>query len=167
MSPRVLFPLLATGFVALACGPRPHADAPRAQQEVVSEPTAQQRAAARARRAKHDGEIAPALQVTRTEDGVRVALLVANRGNRDIEMHFADGQTHDIVVLDAAGRAVWRWAEGRLFTQAHRTSALAGADTLRIVEEFTPPAGPGAYVAVATLRSTNYPVEQRAEFTLP
>ena len=27
--------------------------------------------------------------------------------------------------------------------------------------------GPGRYVAVATLRSSNYPMEQRAEFVLP
>jgi len=39
-------------------------------------------------------------------------------------------------------------------------------ETLRIAEQATPPLPQGSYVAVATLRSTNFPVQERVAFEL-
>lgn len=170
MVSRLLIPLLCTGALALACGPRSHPDASvaSASSEVrAAEHTAAQRAAQRARRARHDGELVPSLAIVPGSDEVRFALAVENAGSKTLEMHFPNGQTHDIVVLDSVGREVWRWAEGRMFTQAHRTRPLAGGDTLRVEEAWDASELHGRFTAVAQLRSTNYPVEKRVTFELP
>ena len=169
MSSRIFIPLLLTGALALACGPRSHSEsvAGASHASRVAEQSAARRAADRTRRARHDGELVPALAVTTADGAVRFALSVANAGNKTLELHFADGQTHDITVLDPAGRPVWRWAEGRMFTQAHRTEPIAGGDTLRVEEQLPDTALHGRYVAVATIRSTNYPIETKVAFDLP
>lgn len=171
MVSRLLIPLLCTGAVALACGPRSHPDAivtaSTASRSISDEEEGLRRAAQRARRAKHDGELKAAFAVDTSAGTVRFALAVENAGLKTLEMHFADGQTHDIVVLDAAGKPVWRWAEDRMFTQAHRTTSLAGGDTLRVDEAWDAGTRHGTFTAVATIRSTNYPLEQRASFELP
>lgn len=169
MVSRLLIPMLLTGALALACGPRSHTEASSrtttVAQQGMTEDTGLARAAARARRAKHDGELVPAFTVEKTAGAVQFALAVENAGNKTVELHFPDGQTHDVVVLDSVGREVWRWAEGRMFTQAHKTEVIGGGETFRVREAWTSPT-PGRYTAVITVRSTNYPLEQRLEFTL-
>ena len=43
-----------------------------------------------------------------------------------LELRFPDGQTHDFVVKDFAGKVIWRWSEGRMFTSAMRSETLKG-----------------------------------------
>lgn len=167
MVSRLLIPLLLTGALALACGPRSHGEASSpatAAHSGMSEDTGRARAAARAKRARHDGEIVPSLSVDTAGSAIRFTLAVENAGNKTIELHFPDGQTHDFVVLDSVGREVWRWAEGRMFTQAHKTQIIAGGDIYRIEESWKPQVPAGRYTAVATVRSTNFPIEERVEF---
>jgi hypothetical protein len=38
---------------------------------------------------------------------------------------------------------------------------------MHVAEAWKRPSRPGHYTAIATLNSSNYPVEQRADFTLP
>lgn len=170
MNSRLMIPLLCTGALALACGPRSQPDATVANTSHAA--LAQQHATAprtpqRARLARRDGELVPSLAVNATGRTIHFALAVENAGSKTLEMHFPDGQTHDIVLLDAAGREVWRWAEGRMFTQAHRTKPLSSGDTLRVEEQLDASQLHGRFTAVAVLRSTNYPVEQRVSFDLP
>jgi hypothetical protein len=80
---------------------------------------------------------------------------------------FPTGQTHDIVVLDSTGREVWRWAEGRMFTEARQYRGISGGDSLVLEEGWESPGVAGKLVAVAVLKSTNYPIEHKVEFTLP
>jgi hypothetical protein len=61
-------------------------------------------------------------------ESLRFALRVVNNTAKMVEIHFADGQTHDFVVKDAADKEVWRWSEGRMFTQAMRSKTLKGKD---------------------------------------
>jgi hypothetical protein len=73
-------------------------------------------------------------------------------------------------VVDSTGREVWRWAQGRMFTQSVQNHQLGTHDTMRVSEAWSPAkmsAKPGRYTAIATLKSTNYPVEERADFVLP
>lgn len=168
LSRLVLPSLLAGAALALACGPRSHTEASSrvsSAHSAMTDDTGAARAAARAKRAKHEGELVPSLQVTAKDGVVEFALAVENAGNKTVELHFPNGQTYDFVVRDAAGRDVWQWADGRLFTQAHRTEVIAGGDTLRVEEQWTAPA-PGRYSVTAIVRSSNYPLEQQAEFTL-
>ena len=99
-------------------------------------------------------------------DDVKFTFHVRNSSNRRVELRFPSGQTHDLVVFDAQGREVWRWSRGRMFTQAMQNKVLATNDTLTFIETWRPERA-GAYTAVASLLSQNFPSEQRAVFSLP
>jgi hypothetical protein len=159
MHTRHLVPLLVVGAIAFACGPRPHA---------ASEPTATA-ATSPAAAPKPDSSgtpLATSLRVT-VEEGVDLAFHITNASDRAVELRFGSGQTHDFVVLDSVGRELWRWSEGRMFTQAFQTRMLGAGETVTFTERWTPPARQGTYTAVATLRSVNHPLESRVEIVLP
>jgi hypothetical protein len=110
--------------------------------------------------------IASSLDVT-VLDGVTLALHVTNASGRLVELRFPDGQVYDFAVLDGEGREVWRWSADRMFTQALQTKQLDPNETLSVEERWDAQGHAGRFTAVATLRSTNFPVEQRVDFTLP
>ena len=116
------------------------------------------------RHSKKDS-IATSLDV-KVADGVKFAFHVTNNTNKRVELRFPSGQTHDLFVLDAQGKEVWRWSNGRMFTQAMQNKVLATNDTLTFTETWRPE-GTGTFTAVATLLSENYPTEQRTAFSLP
>lgn len=103
----------------------------------------------------------------RVDGGVSFALHVTNQASKSLELTFPDGQTHDIVVIDGVGREVWRWSQGRLFTQALQNRVIAHSETVSYEGEWSPRDTHGTFTAVASLRSENHPVEQRVQFTLP
>ncbi|MGH7663921.1 MAG: BsuPI-related putative proteinase inhibitor [Gemmatimonadaceae bacterium] len=115
------------------------------------------------------GQLASSLRVNVAREGkIDLALHVTNRSGGQLELRFPSGQTHEFLVLDPVGREIWRWSEGRMFTQALKTHLLNDGETVTYTEEWT--AGvrpPGSYTAVATLRSTDHPIETRVDFTLP
>ena len=53
-----------------------------------------------------------------------------------------------------------------MFTQGVQNKQLSGGDSMHAKETWSAPA-PGRYTAIATLNSTNYPTEQRADFVVP
>ena len=53
-----------------------------------------------------------------------------------------------------------------MFTQSVQNDMIDGGETMRIEERAATTLPPGSYVAVATLRSTNYPVQERVAFEL-
>jgi len=154
MRPRyVLSLLIAAAFAFAFAAPAPS-----------SHPNDATRLASR-RLAEGADTIAATLDV-RLGGEVEFDLHVTNSSSKRIELRFASGQTHDVAVFDAQGREVWRWSRGRLFTQAMQNKILGASDTLTFSESWRPERA-GTYVAVASLLSENYPVEQRAEFSLP
>ena len=98
---------------------------------------------------------------------LKFALRVVNNTTRMVEIHFPDGQTHDFVVTDSAGKEVWRWSDGRMFTQAMKSKTLKGKDDTVFEEVWDTEGHHGAFTAVATLKSENYPVETTVQFELP
>jgi len=155
--PPLAFALAGTAALIFACGPRPRGDGIAAS------------AAHRARPAESGATKSPSLSSSldvRIAGGVRFDFRVANAGRGKVEVRFPNGQTHDIAVLDSLGQEVWRWSAGRLFTQALQNRVLHTNDTLAFDERWSA-APPGRYVAVATLASRNFPIEQRAEFVVP
>ena len=109
--------------------------------------------------------IAASLDV-KVAESVTFAFHVTNSSAKRVELRFPSGQTHDLVVLDAQGREVWRWSRGRMFTQSMQNKVLGASDTLTFTETWRPEHA-GSYTAVAQLLSQNFPTEQRAEFSLP
>jgi len=184
MSRSLVIPLIAAAAVVYACGgPRPHAAGvpagSRAEADSVERATpavlATTAAPAVGRpgpgRAAHTPAVADtspvsaALAVT-LGDAATFALRVVNVSERRLELDFPDGQTREFAVYDAAGREVWRWSRGRLFTQVMQNKLLHAGDTVTYAERWNRPT-PGTYEVVATLRSANHPVSLRAQFTVP
>ena len=154
MNGKVPLTLLCFSVLAFACGPRSHSEGTAAADETrrAIAPTTS------------NSPLAPALDVT-VGDRVRFSFQVTNASKKKLEVNFPDGQTHEVIVLDTLGREVWRWSDGRLFTQAMQNRVMRTSDQLQYDEVWKDPA-PGTYVAVARLASANYPVEQRVEFTV-
>ena len=150
---RFVASLLCLAAAAYACGPRPHAD-PAATAATVRT------------RMPNEPKLASSLDVA-VDKGVTFALHVTNTTDRKIELNFASGQTHDFAVLDASGREVWRWSAGRMFTQALQNRLVSSRATMTYEETWQPEDARGSFTAVGTLRSDNYPIETRVEFTLP
>ncbi len=155
MNAKIPLTLVCSAALAFACGPRARNDAAAATRND----------AARVARVDESTPLAPALDVT-VDRAVHFSFQVVNHGKKRLEVSFPDGRTHDVVVLDTLGREVWRWSEGRMFTQAMQNRVLRTSDLLLYEEEWETPT-PGKYVAVATLASRNFPVERRVEFVVP
>jgi hypothetical protein len=107
--------------------------------------------------------LATSFDVAQSGDEVRFALRVVNKTPKSVEVNFPSGQAYDFVVVDSVGREVWRWADGRLFTQSVQNKLLGKGESITVSEKWSP-ATPGRYTAVAQLRSSNYPIEQKLPF---
>jgi hypothetical protein len=155
MTSRLLIWLLVVGALVLACGPHVRTT------ESASPADAARDAANDAARKT----LASSLDV-KVNNTVTLTLHVTNRSDGRVEITFPSGQTHDFVVHDSAGRNVWRWSEGRLFTQAIRNKNLDAKETLSYDVAWRPTDVHGRFTAIATLRSSNYPVRDSVEFEL-
>jgi hypothetical protein len=95
-----------------------------------------------------------ALDVT-VDGDVEFMFTVTNTGPDSVELSFRSGKRADVAVTDAeSGETVWRWSEGRMFTQAISTVELSPGETFD--RSFTwndPPAG--EYEAEGTLAANN------------
>ena len=163
--------MLCVGTVAFACGPQTRNEASAPIQSALvastSDVAVQQQGQPRRARLK-DSALDAQLYVRTDASPLRLALHVVNTSKKRVEVTFPTGQTHDFVVLDTAGREVWRWGNGRMFTQTLRNKLLAAGASLELEEELkSVKLPPGRYVARGTLVSNNYPVTQEAEFTVP
>jgi hypothetical protein len=149
VSVREIVGLAALAFV-VACGPGGHATPTRAvNQEGRSE-------------ALLDAN----LEVSVARD-VTFSFRVVNKSGRRLELRFPSGQTYDLAVLDSAGREIWRWSAGRMFTQALQTRVLDRGDTLVYRITWEPGAWRGRFSAVAELLSETHRIESRAQFAIP
>jgi len=162
---RITIALLCAGAFAFACGPRSHSEAASTAALTTAAPVVLQGGLARSSHVST--KIASNFEVKIEDDAVRFALRVTNESKKHIELTFPNGQTHDFVVIDSVGREMWRWGAARLFTQSVQNKLLGGGETLSVNEKWERPARHGKYTAIATLHSSNFPVEERVEFVLP
>jgi hypothetical protein len=158
MTSRLAVWLLCAGAIAMACGPRIHSANTPAAGVPAGAPSDTPPGANRV--------LASSLDVT-IKDGVAMTLHVTNTGEQAVELRFDNGQRYDFVVLDSAGRNVWQWSADRMFTQALQTKLLSPKETLTFGDRWDPGSRQGRFTAVATLRSSTHPIEQRVEFTVP
>ena len=156
MDNRIILPLLcAASAVAFAATPSSHNEKPIA--------------------VRHNGAamaapIVTTFDITRPRedaDKLRFTLSIKNNTTKMLELRFPDGQTHDFVVKDFAGKEVWRWSQGRMFTSAMRSETLKGKGETAFEESWDTNGQHGTFTAVAILRSNNYPVETSVQFMLP
>ncbi|MFL5603160.1 MAG: BsuPI-related putative proteinase inhibitor, partial [Gemmatimonadaceae bacterium] len=110
MDNRLILPLLCAASVAFAAAPFSNNEKPIAT--------------TKHRGAEITAPIVTTFDITRPDDDankLRFSLNVRNNTTKMLELRFPDGQTHDFVVKDFAGKEVWRWSEGRMFTSAMRS----------------------------------------------
>lgn len=97
-----------------------------------------------------------------TDGDVAFSFRIVNSGTSAIDLTFRSGKRADVVVRDATGTEVWRWSDGRAFTQSLSRATVRPGE--QIEQSFTwadPP--PGSYVATGTLEADR---ELRAEAEL-
>lgn len=158
MNTRLVITLLVVGAcTAVARSPLTHAESAQRPDSLVAS-------------AHHGREpevrVDTRLGVRVDSQAVRFAFDVANTGKKRVELAFPSGQAYDFVVLDSIGREVWRWGAHRMFTQALQTKLLGSGDEMRVAETLDSKMPPGRYVAVATLRSSNFPAVERVPFVV-
>lgn len=161
---RVAIALSCAGALAFACGPRTHSEAASTASLATAAPVVQQGSP---HTHSEGAALASNLEVKLERDGVRFALRVTNETKKHVELTFPNGQTHEFVVVDSVGREVWRWSSTRLFTQSVQNKLLSSGESMRVAEQWPHPSQHGKYTVIATLNSTNFPVQQRAEFLIP
>lgn len=83
--------------------------------------------------------------------------VVRNQSDAPVSLTFSSGQDGDVVLLDDAEQVVYRWSEGRMFTQALRERALAAGEELRFTLEGTLDVAPGTYSLRATVSAEPAP----------
>ena len=112
-------------------------------------------------------EVATTLNVVSDGQHIQLALRVTNNTMKSVELRFPNGMTHDFIVQDPKGRTVWRWSEGRLFTQTIQNKTVRASDTLTLRRrvECTECAWDICRCSNAEYRLT--PIERRVAFTLP
>ncbi|HST08326.1 MAG TPA: BsuPI-related putative proteinase inhibitor [Gemmatimonadaceae bacterium] len=157
MDNRLILPLLCAASVAFAAAPSFSHD----EKSIAS---------ARHHSEEKSAPIVTTFDVTRPKDDaekLRFSLNVRNNTGKMLELRFPDGQTHDFVVKDFAGKVIWRWSEGRMFTSAMRSETLKGKGETVFSESWDTRGQHGSFTAVATLRSDNFPVESTVQFVLP
>jgi hypothetical protein len=149
VSSRIPPTLVLLAAIVYACGPRPHSAEKAVGTTTVSTP-----------------EVTSALDV-RVGREVELDFRVTNNGGKSVELLFPTGHTFDIVVTDTLGRTVWRWSDGRVFTQGLRSSVLEREEGMTYRASWAPGSVHGAFYAVANLRSENHPLERRVRFDVP
>jgi len=158
MHSRLLITLLCAGAVALACGSFTRNDASNATASTVRHSSKHTKADT----VKVNGNFAVKIE----PHALRFALNLTNASKKHVELSFPNGQQYDFSVIDSSGREVYRWGRGRMFTQSVQNKLIDGGKTMSIDEVAETTLPHGKYVAVATLRSSNYPMEQRSAFEL-
>jgi hypothetical protein len=171
MNLRLTASVACVAALAYACGPRTRADATAASTvapqgfalaSMAGAPIV--RTDARERTLKKENvTLSTKLGVVPQGNGVRFDFQVVNATGKRVEIKFPSGQAYDFVVVDSAGREVWRWADGRIFTQSVQNKLLGKGESLSIAEKWEP-AKSGKYTAIARLHSTNFPIEKTVEF---
>lgn len=166
MNTRLIISLLCAGALAFACGPRSHSE-PEALNAApatrVTTKTAEHRRHAQSKDHPLDSRLAVAVKPGQ----VQFALDVENIGTKHVEIRFPTGKAYDFIVVDSIGRKVWTWSDGRMFTQGVRNKQLGSGDTMNVSEEWKLPRKAGRYTAIATVLSSNYPMEERVDFVVP
>ena len=159
MNSRLLITLLCAGAVALACGSLGRTDkTAQTKSKAHHSATSLTDSAQHTVNGNFDVQIEP--------HALRFALNVSNESKKHVEIAFPNGQQYEFTVLDSVGREVYRWGEGRMFTQSVQNKLLKGRDTIHIDERAVTTLPHGKYVAVATLRSSNFPMKQSSTFEL-
>ncbi len=162
MNSRLVISLLCAAAVVLACGSLTQSDASVAH-AAKSPPT---RLSSKRTTTDVTQKVQGVFAIAVEPHALRFAFDVKNSGAKEVEVAFPNGKEYDFAILDSVGREVYRWGKARMFTQSLRNESIDAGDTMRIEERAATTLPRGSYVAVATLHSSNFPMQQRVDFEL-
>lgn len=94
-------------------------------------------------------QVTASIEPTVKQDRVRFEVTITNNGSESVDLRFRSGLEVDVAVM-AGDTEVWRWSDGRFFTQALQTLKLAPGESERYIRRWENPS-PGDFTAVATL----------------
>jgi hypothetical protein len=154
---RLILPLLCAASVAFAAAPSFSHDKPIATANTH-------------RGADSNAPIVTKFDVTipnNDANKLRFTLNIKNNTSKMLELRFPSGQTHDFIVKDFAGKEVWRWSSGHMFTSVMRATTIKGKSQASYAESWSTKGQHGSFTATAILKSDNYPVESSVQFVLP
>lgn len=103
---------------------------------------------------------------------VPFTLSVTNRGDERATLFFSSGQKFDLAIIDQAGKEIWRWSRGRLFTMAIEELALEKDEevSLKILwpqaDSARTPVSPGTYKAIAESKASEITEKVEIEFVV-
>src|SRR3954469_8831855 len=171
MNLRLAVSVVFVGSLAYACGPTTRTDASRdisfSQQGIalasMGGTSAHEKNTVEKKLKSNTTSLSASFDVAQNSGDVRFELTVRNTTAKAVELNFPNGQAYDFVVVDSIGREVWRWADGRMFTQSVQNKLLGKGEGITISETWSP-AKAGKYTAIAQLRSSNFPVEEKIAF---
>lgn len=104
-----------------------------------------------------------ALNVT-VGDDVRFEFEVTNASDEPVEVTFRDAGKVDFAVLED-GEEIWRWSDGRMFTQALETAQFLPGERATFEEEWPSPR-PGDFTAVAELHVRETDLRAQTPFSV-
>jgi hypothetical protein len=111
--------------------------------------------------------LAASLQAEPRADTVYLTLRVTNPGDAPVELTFPTGQSFEFLV-ERNGEEVWRWSEGRAFTQAVRQISVEGSATESYEATWVPPADlTGEFRVRGFLTALEDRLEQQSWIRLP
>lgn len=95
------------------------------------------------------------------DGSVEFTYVVENAGDAPVELTFMSGQQFDITVT-ADGEEVWRWSDGRMFTQAIQEVSLDPDEELSFTAAWDD-AESGTYEVTGTLATQSETAEATTE----
>lgn len=97
---------------------------------------------------------------SRAGQPVRLRLTLFNNAGVAEQLRFASAKRYDFAATKD-GREVWRWSDGRAFTQVITDETIAGQGSLQFVEVWRPDAN-GTYEVRAVVLASGYEGEMAA-----
>jgi uncharacterized protein YceK len=70
------------------------------------------------------------LEATQLEDKVVFDLTLTNKGSEDVELTYSSGQQFEITMKDEDSKEIYRYSEGKMFTQALVTEVIKAGEQL-------------------------------------
>lgn len=97
---------------------------------------------------------------------VRFTLTLTNRTAKPVRLAFRSGQRFDLTIQDRKGAVVWRWAEGKMFTQALAEETVGAGESRSYTAVFTGTLASGLYWVRGDVVAEGGPFTDRTIFTV-
>ena len=90
---------------------------------------------------------------------VNIEFCIFNRTGQEITLHYRDAQRYDFILEDDEGKEVWRWSDGRMFSQVLGEEKLGtGREEIIYAVKYQGKIKPGKYRITGSIQSIECPM---------